>query len=121
MPQHGVAEAERAGQLVQRLAVALDVHEDVVRLVHFLDRVGQLAATPIFEAMNRAVAGRDHALVTFQHRRNLLALVGMDQEDDLVMSHCCLLMGLLPEPRNPGEARSYGVLRRGSPTAGRAW
>ena len=50
MAQHRVAELERVLELGERLVVALDVHEHVVRLVHLLDRVGKLAPAPVLEA-----------------------------------------------------------------------
>jgi hypothetical protein len=37
-----------------------------------------------------AALGRDHALVALDHLRDLLALVGMDDENDLVMPHVWL-------------------------------
>src|SRR6185369_13573681 len=106
--QHRVAELERVLELAERLVVALDVHEHVVRLVHLLDRVGELAPAPVLEAVHRAVAGGDHALVALDHRGYLLALVGMDDENDLVMSHA--LVGLL----------SYGLMLLMGPTAMRS-
>ena len=39
-------------KFVQRLAVALDVHQHIMGLVHLLDRIGHLAPTPVLEAMN---------------------------------------------------------------------
>src|SRR6202012_1922031 len=69
------------------LLVALDVHENVVRLVDFGDGIGQLASTPVFEAMHAAFAGGNHAFVAFDHGGHLLALIGMDEKNDLVMPH----------------------------------
>jgi hypothetical protein len=37
--------------------------------------------------MDLATARRDHALVTLEHGRNLLALVWMDQKHNFVMPH----------------------------------
>jgi hypothetical protein len=37
--------------------------------------------------MNRALSLGDEALVSLDHLRHLLALVGMDDENDLVMPH----------------------------------
>ncbi len=79
------------GELGQRLAVDLDVHQHVVGFVDLGDRERELPTAPVFQAMHGAVTGRDHALVAFQHRRNLLTLVGVHQKNDLVMSHCCSL------------------------------
>ena len=48
----------------------------------------QLAAAPVFQAMNRSVIALDQAAVTFQHGRNLLALVRVDQKTYFKVSHC---------------------------------
>jgi len=37
--------------------------------------------------MNLALLGLDHRLVPLEHRGHLLALVGVDDEHDLVMTH----------------------------------
>src|SRR5690606_37979659 len=87
MAQHCIAESECASELGERLAIAFDVHEDVVRLVDLRDRIRELAPAPIFKTMNDTVTGCDHRLIAFQHRRNLFTLVGMDQKYDLVMAH----------------------------------
>ena len=41
--------------------------------------------------MHAAFAGRDHALVAIDHCGHLLALIGMDQKNDLVMPHASSL------------------------------
>jgi hypothetical protein len=53
----------------------------------FLDHIGHLAATPVFYAVNNAATVRDDALVTLDHRWNLLALIWMDDKYDFVMTH----------------------------------
>src|SRR5262249_11518960 len=85
--QDRVAEAECTGQVIEDLLVALDVHQNIVRLVHFRDGIGQLAPTPVFQAMHAAFTGGDHALVALDHRGHLLALIGMHEKYDLVMPH----------------------------------
>ncbi len=92
--QHRVAEAECPGQFLERLAAALDVHQDVVRLVHLGDGKRELAAPPVFEAVDGAAVRGDEAAIPLDHGGNLLALVGMDQEYDLVMPHLVLLVVL---------------------------
>src|SRR5208282_5094591 len=84
---HGIREAERPLELAERLAVALDVQQDVVGLVNLGDRIGELPAPPVLEAVNDATAGGDQAAIALDHGRDLLALVGVDQKHDLVMSH----------------------------------
>src|SRR5207249_7084088 len=57
------------------------------------------------QPVNRAVAPGDDALVALDHGGHLLALVGMDDENDLVMPHALdLLMGRPPAMRS-GAAR----------------
>jgi hypothetical protein len=58
-----------------------------MRFMHFLDGVSQLQATPIFHAMNVAILGCDLGFVTLDHGGHLLALIGMNEENDLVMTH----------------------------------
>src|SRR6187402_2049934 len=96
--QDGIAEAECSGQIVEGLLVALDVHENVVRLVDFGDGIGQLTSTPVLEAMHAAFAGGNHAFVALDHGGHLLALIGMDEKNDLVMPHGVLLTDLVSRP-----------------------
>jgi hypothetical protein len=56
MTKDGVVELEAVLEFGQRRAVALDVHQNVVRLVQLLDRIGELAAAPVFKAVNLPVA-----------------------------------------------------------------
>jgi hypothetical protein len=83
----GIAETEAARQLVERGLVTLDVHEDVVRLVHLGDRERELAAAPVLEAVDRAAGRGDDAAIAFDHGRDLFALIRVDQENDFVMTH----------------------------------
>ena len=87
MTQHRIAETERASELGQRLLVGLDVQKKVVSLVDLGDRERELPTTPILDAMDLATARRDHALVTLEHGRNLLALVWMDQKHNFIVPH----------------------------------
>ena len=88
--QHRVAEAECAGQLLEGLGAAFDVHQHVVRLVHLGDRERELAPAPVFETVHGAAVRGDDAAVALDHGGNLLALVRMDQKNDLVMPHLVL-------------------------------
>src|SRR5690606_23272786 len=85
--QDRVVEAEGLDQLVEHVLAGLDVEQHVVGLDQVLDRIGQLAAAPVLETVDLAVAVLDQRLVTLDHRRHLLALVRMDQEHDFVMAH----------------------------------
>src|SRR3989440_10064637 len=67
--------------------VALDVHEHVMRLVNLGDGIGELPPSPVFEAVDPSAGGGDHRTVTLDHRGHLLALVGMNNEYDFVMTH----------------------------------
>ncbi len=56
--------------------------------VDFVDRVCQLAPAPILTTVNNTAGFGHHAVVAFNHGRNLFALVRMNQKHDFVMSHC---------------------------------
>src|SRR5689334_22124604 len=58
-----------------------------MRFGELLDHVGHLAPTPVFHTVNNAAAAGDDALVALDHRRDLLALVRMDDKYDFVMTH----------------------------------
>jgi hypothetical protein len=85
--QNRVVEPECAGKLVQRIAVHLDVHEDVVGLVDLVDREGQLAPTPIFHPVDLAAATLDERAVAFDHAGDLIGLIRMNEKHDFVVSH----------------------------------
>jgi hypothetical protein len=89
--QHGIIEFECGFQLDQGLVVALDVQADVVCLRQLLDLVSHLTAAPVFDAVDVTAAGRDAGLVTLDHRRDLLALVRVDDKYDFIMTHATLL------------------------------
>ena len=105
MAQHGVVEFECMFQFVQRGLVALDVHEHVVGLVNFLDHVGELPAAPVFQSVDFPAAGGNHAPVTLDHGGHLLALVRMNDENDLVMPH---VISLWVKPPAMGARWSKG-------------
>ena len=103
-----------------RLA-ALDVQQHVVGLDQVLDRVRQLAAAPVFETVDLAVAAFDQRLVALDHGGHLLALVRMDQEHDFVMTHGGFLCGCglstdRAAPRRSRERDSHPV-EQGNPRA----
>src|SRR5579863_7521383 len=87
MAENRIAEAERTSQIVQCFLVALDVHENIVRLVDLRDGIGQLAPTPVLEAVHAAIARGNHPFIALDHGGHLLALIGMDEKNDLVMPH----------------------------------
>src|SRR6185312_15205315 len=118
------AEPEGSGQLAERLLIALDVHQNIVRLVDFGDGIGELAPAPVLETVQAAFARGNHALVALDHGGHLLALIGMDQEYDLVVPHVSSLRISVSRPSRGlrGAARrrrrGFGPGRR--PTAGTA-
>ena len=87
MAQNGIVELERMIEFVQRFAVALNVHQNVMGLVDFLDRVSQLTATPVFQTMKSTALGSNDGAVALDHAGHLLALVRMDDKNDFVMTH----------------------------------
>src|SRR5690606_32962459 len=52
-----------------------------------VDRIRQLAAAPVLEAVDLAFGPFDQGLVALDHGRHLFTLVRMDQEHDLVVTH----------------------------------
>ena len=89
--QHSVIESKRRLEVVYDLGGALDIHQHIVRLVNLRDGIGELSAPPVFQAMNAAFVGLDDGTVALDHRRHLLTLVRMDQNDDFVVSQRTLL------------------------------
>src|SRR5690606_7002187 len=88
---HGIVELERMFELVQGFLVALDIHEHVVCLVDFLDRVSQLAAAPVFKTVNGSALGSHQGAIALDHAWHLLALVRMDDKNYFVVSHAVSL------------------------------
>src|SRR3546814_16364289 len=76
----------------------LDVEQDVVGLDQVVDRIGQLAATPVLETVDLALAALDQRLVALDHGGHLLALVRMDQVQDFVMTHVVFLVDIRQPP-----------------------
>ncbi|CFO08902.1 Uncharacterised protein [Bordetella pertussis] len=74
-------------ELIQRGLAALDVHADIVGLDQLLDGIGQLTATPVFQAMHRAALAGDKRLIALDHGGHLLALVGVNDEHYFVVTH----------------------------------
>ena len=58
-----------------------------VCFVDFVDRVSQLAAAPIFQAVNGAAGFGNHGFVAFNHSGHLLALIRVNDKHDLIMTH----------------------------------
>ncbi len=58
-----------------------------MRLVDLADVVGQMSTTPVLKAVNGSTAALDQGSVFIDHSGHLLALVGMNKKNDLVMSH----------------------------------
>ena len=66
-------------------------------LVNLVDRVGELAPSPVLKPVDRAAVRLDHRTIPLDHGGDLLALVRMDQEHHFVVPHRSLLAGLPPE------------------------
>jgi hypothetical protein len=62
MTKNRIVELEAVLQFGQRRAVALDVQQQVVGLVQLLDRIGELAATPVLEAVDLSATRGDEPL-----------------------------------------------------------
>ena len=89
MAQHRIVEAEALGQFGQHGLLDFDVQQHVVGFDQLLDRVSQLTAAPVFQAVDLAATILDQRLVALDHGGDLLALVRVDQEHDFIMTHRC--------------------------------
>ena len=87
MTQYGIVELERMIQFIQRFLITFDIHQHIMRFMNLLDQIAELAAPPVFQAMNSAIPGSNDGAVALDHCGHLLALVGMDNESDFVMAH----------------------------------
>jgi len=87
MTQHGIIETEAGQQFIENLLSHFDVEQHIVGLGQVLDRERQLAAAPVFQAMDLAAIGLDHRAVALDHGRHLLTLVRVDQKHDFIMTH----------------------------------
>ncbi len=111
MAQNSIVEAEDTFQLFNHSRSAFNVHQHIMCLGGFFDRIGQQAPAPVFQTMDVALAVFDQGFVAINHRRNLITLVGMDQKNDLIVSHVISfrvpVAVSLPEAsrRDSGEAR----------------
>ena len=92
MTQDGVVELEAMLHLVEGLLVDFDVHQHVMRLEHFAERISQLAAAPVFDAVDFSAGGLHGGAVALDHGGHLLALVRMDDKYDFVVTHSILLV-----------------------------
>jgi len=84
--QHRVIEPEGTNELIERRFAALQIEHQVMGLMDLINGMGELAASPVFFAMDLAFGAFNHAPVAFHHGGDLLALVRMDQKHDLVVS-----------------------------------
>ena len=83
---HSIAELEGLGQFFDDSVVALDVHEHIVGALKLFNGVGQGPAAPVLQAVNLPFFACDQRLVPTHHGADLIALVGMDQEHDFIVS-----------------------------------
>jgi hypothetical protein len=58
-----------------------------MRLGELLDQVSHLATTPVFNTVDLAATGGNDALVAFDHRGHLLALIRMDDKYYFIVTH----------------------------------
>ena len=87
MTQDGIVETEAVLDLSERFVAAFDVEENVVSLDELFDRVGELAAAPVFDAVDLTTLLGDEGLVAFDHRGDLFGLVGMHDDAKFVVTH----------------------------------
>ena len=87
MTKNGVVVTEIVFEFFKNFGAAFDVHQNIVGFHEFLDRVCQLTAAPIFETVNLTAVAFHSSLVTLNHRRDLFALIRMDDEANLIVTH----------------------------------
>ncbi len=87
MAQHGIIELEAMLEFVQGFLIALDVHQHVMCLVDFLDRVSHLTTAPVFQTMDATTACSQVGAITFDHGGHLLALIRVDDKYNFIMPH----------------------------------
>jgi hypothetical protein len=117
--QHRIIEAEGSFDLVDRILPALDIEQRIVRLVYFLNRIGERAPAPVFTTMDHTATGFDDTDVAVDHGTDLVALIRVDQKHDLVMTHC--VSPRVTAARRSGAARSRRRYRRGRHSRGGGW
>ncbi len=69
--------------------------------MQFLNRISQLATPPVFHSMNTTFTRFYYTAVTINHRRNLFALVRMDDKYNFVMTHAVFLLSVLKNSERP--------------------
>lgn len=52
MAQNRIIEFEAMFEFLKCFLITFDVHQNIVRFVQFLDEIGKLASTPIFQTMD---------------------------------------------------------------------
>ena len=82
------------------------------------NRIGELTAAPVFQTVDATLLLFNKAAITFQHGRNLLALVRMNQKTDFIMTHCKLPVGfpvslLNREAVKASDNPTVGCVRQG--------
>jgi hypothetical protein len=77
----------------------------------FVDEVGQLTATPVFYAVDFAAACFDNAFVALEHGGDLFALIRVDHENNLIVTHNFSL-----RMKNSPHLRQIKVWGKGKPS-----
>ncbi len=110
MTQYSVIELESVLEFVEHCLIALDVHQNVVCLVNFLDGIDQLPPAPVFYAMDLSLTAGYQRPIAFNHCRDLLALIGMDNKYDLKVPHAHISLWidrLLATEKPPGSCHLF--------------
>src|SRR5690625_956993 len=98
--QNGIVVAESVFELFQGFATHLDVHAHIMRFHQFLNRISQLTATPVFEAVHFAPVRGHNGFISFDHGVNLFALIGVYYKHHFVMTHKVLLLWILGDRKS---------------------
>ena len=70
--QDRIVVAEQGRQFFKRLTAAFDVHHHIMRFVNLVDRIGELSAPPVFDAMDVTAAVCHQLGVALNHSGHLL-------------------------------------------------
>src|SRR3546814_8702147 len=92
--------------VVKHGLAALDFEAIVMGLYQRLDRVSQLTAAPVFQAMNLSTIAGNDSLIAFDHGGHLLALIGMQDKHYFVVTHKQLLVDIFRSEENTSELQS---------------
>ncbi len=120
--QHVFVDAEATLDLVDHRAGGVDVQERVVRLAGFLDRVGQVAETPVLGLFDLALAFRDDLGDVFHQSVDLLrGNIGSRDDHVFVKCHFWSLLRGAAQPVRRADCPRWFPYGRDCPGTASLW